>query len=378
MMTYQLTNVYPFKTEERQLLNWMFIFHTAVCFASVSIFFNGGDAKDYWMFPKKVPFEYIWEMVLQKLRPTQIMYLICYFPSNILGLTFFSGMLMFSLFGFWGFILILQVVKTFFGDLMSLRQFTILGIPIFPYIFLLPNMHFWSVAIGKDSLLFFSVCAFIYGLLNIRKRWFLILLGVLIAYYLRPHVLLFFAAAYGASFILSGRLNLFQKIFFGAIGLALFFPLLNNVLDFAQIDEFSTEHLDDFASSKSTVLSKAGSGIDFSNYPYVLKVLTFVFRPFFFDINGIPAIIASIENLVQAFLFYFFFKNKSWKFIFKANILVRTCFFYFIIGALAFAPVMSNLGIIIREKNMLMPAFLIFILASVKYKQLMIQNGGNI
>lgn len=376
IITYYIKDGYDFSVAEKKMINWIFVFHTIVCLAATPILFYGGDANHYWLFPKQQTLTVIWEMVVNNPRPSQIMFLICWFPSNFLSLSFLPGMLLFSLLGFWGFIFIMQTVKSFIPDLMELTKVKLAGVPIFPVIFLLPNMHFWSVGVGKDTLLFFSVSIIIYALLNLKKRWLHLLIGILVGYYLRPHVLLFLAAGYGVSFILSGKLNLFQKIAFAAVGSVIFFPLLSNVLEFAKIDQFTTEHLDDFSSSKSSALSKAGSGIDFTDYPYPLKVLTFIFRPFFFDINGIPAFIASVENLIQLLLFYFFLKNKSVKFVFKSNVVIRTCFFYFIIGALAFAPVMSNLGIIIREKNMLMPAFLIFILASVKFKLITNKNNG--
>lgn len=378
LITYNLKNLYRFSDNEKKMINWVFVFHTVVCLAATPVLFYGGDAKNYWIFPKRYTFDAIWNMVVENPRPSEIMYLINYFPSNILGLSFLPGMFLFSLFGFWAFLFIMLTIKSFIPDLSELNQVTLFGYSIMPFIFMLPNMHFWSVGIGKDTLLFFSVSLILYSLVDVKKRWMGILIGTLIGYYLRPHVLLFLAAGYGISYIFSGKLNVFQKIIFSVIASAIFFPLLNNVLEFARIEEFSTEHIDDFSTSKSKALSVAGSGIDFSTYPYPLKVLTFIFRPFFFDINGIPAFIASVENLIQLFLVIFFLRNKSFKFVFKSNIVIRTSFFYFIIGALAFAPVMSNLGIIIREKNMLMPGFLIFILGSIKYRMINnknIQNG---
>ena len=373
LIGFNIKNLYNFSQEEKKLLTVLFIFHVLVCVAYIFIF-GKVDGFFYWMAPKQMEWMDLWSRVVDNPKPTQIMYLINFFPSNILQLSFPVGMFLYSVVGFWAFIFILLTIKSFIRNLSELHQVTLLGIPLFPYIFLLPNMHFWSVAVGKDTLLFFSIAVIIYGLCNVRKRWFGILIGVSIAYFLRPHILLFLAAGYGMAFLFSTKLNLFQKIAYAAVGAIIFFPLLANVLEFAKIEAFTTEHLDDFSSSKSSALSKAGSGVDFTNYPYPLKVLTFLFRPFFFDINGVPAFIASVENLIQVFLLVFFFKNKSVKFILKSHIVIRTCFFYFMIGALAFAPVMSNLGIIIREKNMLMPAFLIFILASVKFKMI---NHGN-
>ena len=378
LLAFSIKNRYPFSEREKTVINWVYLFHFIVCISSVWLFYTGGDAKAYWLFPKAMTYEQVWGNFVSNPRPTQFLDLINYFPTNVLGLSFFSGMIIYSFFGFWAFLLIMLTIKEFIPDLSQLQGVKLMGLPVYPFVFFLPNMHFWSVAIGKDSVLFFSVSAILYALANVKKRWLYLVFAAAAGYYLRPHVLLFLAAGYGMAYILSTKLNLFQKILFASVASVIFFPLLNNVLDFARIEELSTEHLDDFSSSKSAALSKAGSGIDMSNYPYPLKVLTFLFRPFFFDVNGIPAVIASVENLIQVFFFYFFLKNKSLKFIVKANLIIRTSFFYFVIGALAFAPVMGNLGIIIREKNMLMPAFLIFILASVKYKMNTIKyNGAN-
>lgn len=372
---FNLKNLYNFNQEEKKILNTIFIYHIIVCLASLPIF-DKNDGFYYWMAPKQMEWMDIWLTVVENPKPTQIMYLLNFFPSNVLQLSFPVGMIMYSILGYWAFIFIILTVKTFIPDLTELKQVKVFGFSIFPYIFLLPNMHFWSVAVGKDTLLFFSVSIIIYSLFNLKRRWFGAFVAIIIGYYLRPHVLLFLTAGYGAAYILSSKFSLFQKIAFAAVGSLIFFPLLSSVLDFTKIDQLTTDQLENFSTSRSSALSKAGSGVDFSGYPYPLKVLTFIFRPFFFDINGIPAFIASLENLIQLLLFYFFFKNKSIKFVFKANVVIRTCFFYFVIGALAFAPVMSNLGIIIREKNMLMPAFLIFILASVKYKLITTTSNG--
>lgn len=126
----------------------------------------------------------------------------------------------------------------------------------------------------------------------------------------------------------------------------------------------------EFSARRATSLSVAGSGIDLSGLPYPLKVLTFLFRPLFFDAHNFFAYLVSFENLIQIFLLVFFLKNRFLTLLKFSPVIIRACFLFYIIGALAFAPIMSNLGIIIREKNMIMPAFLIFILISVYYKHL--------
>lgn len=370
VITFNLKNLFRFNAGEKKLITIIFLFHTAVCLAATPILFYGGDANHYWHAPKQMSFQYVWELVNDNPRPTQVMFFINQFFTNTLGMSFLSGMFLYSMLGMLSFLFILKSVKEFIPRLDSLKTTKVFGVPIYPYIFLLPNMHFWSVGVGKDTLLFLAVSLFIYSVFNLKKRFFALIISVLIAYFIRPHILLFLVAGFALAYVMSRRFPFYQKVLFSGIMLIAFLPLLNTVLEFARIDQFSTEHIESFTTSKSKALSVAGSGLDFSTYPYPLKVLTFLFRPLFFDVNGIPAVIASVENLIQIFLLVFFFKNKGWYFIMRSHFIIRGCFFYYIIGALAFAPIMSNLGIIIREKNMMMPAFLLFLLGSIQFKRI--------
>ena len=96
----------------------------------------------------------------------------------------------------------------------------------------------------------------------------------------------------------------------------------------------------------------------------LLKYSLFCLDHCFLMLFNTFSIISSIENLLLLILFVKFLRNKAYRVLFKINFIVLGSFLFFIIGAFAFAPVMSNLGIMIREKNMLMPAFMIFIVAS--------------
>jgi|AGTN01.1.fsa_nt_gi hypothetical protein len=375
MLSYDIKNLYAFNVGEKKLISLIFVFHTAVCLAATSILFTGGDAKAYWMVPKELSFDQLWFVVRENPHPSEIIYLVNYFFSNVLGLSFLTGMLFYSFIGMWSFVLILSTVKSYIPDLRVLKGARLYGFAIYPFIFLLPNMHFWSVGIGKDTLLFFSVSLFIYSLVKLKSRFVGMLIAAGIAYFLRPHVLLFLIAGFAIIYAFNPKLNVLQKILILTTMVVVFFPLLNNVLEFAKIEQLSAEHLESFTTNKASALSVAGSGIDISGYPYPLKVLTFLFRPLFFDVNGVPAVIASIENLIQIFLIIFVFKNRFIKFFHSSNYLIKGCFFYYIIGALAFAPIMSNLGIVIRQKNMLMPAFLIFVLSSIQFKRFRTKYG---
>jgi hypothetical protein len=342
---YKLKDTYKaFSEVEKKMLNKIFFFHIIMCCIAAPICFKGGDAKFYWLAPKNMYFDDIWQLVILVGRSTSIMLLINYFFSNTLSLSFFSGMILYSFIGYWGFIYILLIIKKLIPNYLDLADTNKYKIPMIPLVFFLPNTHFWSVSIGKDTLCFFGVILFIYSIISIKKRLFQLLIGSIILFFIRPHVLLFLVVAFGLAFIIKGKIEFYRKVFITLIMTIVFFPLLNAVFKLAKIDQLNSESIDKFNHIKSTALSKAGSGLDISSYSYPYKVFTFLFRPLFFDAFNLLSIICSIENLILLILFMKFIKNNPFKIIFKMDYIILGSLFFYIIGAIAFAPVMSNLG----------------------------------
>jgi hypothetical protein len=152
--------------------------------------------------------------------------------------------------------------------------------------------------------------------------------------------------------------------------------ILPSVMEFAKIEETTVDSFEEFSSAKSTLLSRAnvGSAIDISSYPFPLKVFTFLYRPFFFDINGIPAVIASFENLFLLLLSIKVLQNKPLLTFRRAPFVIRGLVVFLIIGTLAFSQSLGNVGIMIRMRNMFLPGLLIFILWSFSYQHQLAQE----
>lgn len=351
-----------FSAYERGVLNKLFLFHIAI--AGVFSFYvasNGGDAIHYWEAPLDYPLSDIFDLV-KKRSATGMLYLINYFPAKVLELSFFTGNIIYACFGFLGFIYIFKIIKVFFHSEAILSQITLFKIPIFPWIWFLPNFHFWSSGIGKDTILFVVIAMFIYGLTNIKKHLFLLVVAMIFAITIRPHILLFLFVAFGIGFILDGRLKGYQKVVLFFIFLIGFASIFNFVLQFIQLESLESSAISEYASSKSSSLNKVktGSGIDISGYPFPLKVFTFLYRPLFFDINGVLAILASFENLILLVFSGSILFKKPFLAFKKADYLLKGSIVFFLIGSLAFSLILGNLGIMLRQKNMLMPWLVVF------------------
>ena len=144
----------------------------------------------------------------------------------------------------------------------------------------------------------------VYGLSRFDSRKLALILGLVIVYHVRPHVFLFMAVGILVG-IFTGKqkIPLYQKaiVFTGsAVTLVL---LYDTIMAFVGLD---TENLFDsfseFADTRAFELAKANSGIDTSNYPLILKLLTFWFRPLFFDAPSFIGIVVSFENMLYVFL----------------------------------------------------------------------------
>ena len=152
--------------------------------------------------------------------------------------------------------------------------------------------------------------------------------------------------------------------------------ILPTVMQFAKIEEASADGFDKFATNKAAVLSRGttGSAIDISSYPFPLKVLTFWFRPLFFDARNINGLIASAENLVLLLVFIKAMRTNPIGAFKAAPFVVKGLVFFVMVGTLAFSQSLGNLGIMIRMRNMFLPGLIIYMMWIFSYEQQMIRN----
>ena len=212
--------------------------------------------------------------------------------------------------------------------------------------------------------MFFCIALFVYSIINIKRRFLGLGIALAISLVIRPHITLFLLSGFGLGYLVDGKLPGYQKALMVIIIIAGFASMFSYVLNFVQLESFETGAIEEYASKKSASLNqnRSGSGVDISGYPYPLKVFTFLYRPLFFDINGILAVVASFENLILLLITFRALRNKVWRRLKKSDFLVKGMLFYFCAGTLAFSLILGNLGIMLRQKNQLFPLLLIIIM----------------
>jgi hypothetical protein len=286
---------------------------------------------------------------------------------NYLGFTFEMMFALFSWFGYWGFVFFYIYFKENLKYKHKLWGMDLIGLLIF-----LPNMHFWTVSLGKGSVIFWGLGMVMYGLSQLKTRKVHLLLGLLIVYHVRPHVFLFMAVGIVVG-LFTGRqkVPLWQKLLVFGASVGAMVLLYDKIMAFSKIDGDNVmQSFNQFSAVRAYELSKsAGSGIDISNYPLALKLFTFWFRPLFVDSPGAMGLVVSVENVLYLYLASKLFQKGVIKFLRKGSALLKTSAVTFLATSFALSSTMSNMGIIIRQKSMIMYFLLFVILMFLDYKK---------
>lgn len=295
------------------------------------------------------------------------------YPLEYIGFSYEMVMLTFAWLGYLGFF----YAYLFFREKIPVKVKVFKSIDLLSLILFLPNMHFWTASLGKGSAIFFGLMMFTYAVVKPGSRIFLLILSSLLIYYIRPHVFMFMAVGVVAGYM-SGKekIPLWQKaaVFGGLIGTLLI--VQDQILAVVGLEgsENLVEDFQSFSEERSGSLSQSGSGVDMSNYPLPFKLFTFWFRPLFVDAPNVLGLIVSFENLIYLLLIFKIIKKDFIKFIKNSPSVVKMSLVIFFAMSLAMTFIMSNLGIIMRQKSMVM-YFIFFVvyyyLAQKKYLKIM-------
>ena len=279
---------------------------------------------------------------------------------NFMGFSYELMMLLFTWIGYWGFVF----GYLFFKENIREKVLVFKRVDLLTLILFFPNMHFWSASLGKGALIFFGLMLFAFSITKPSKRLLGLMVSSLIVFAVRPHIFLLLCAGglYGLYFgknLISKKI----KILSGLAILTSLFLLHNKILGVVNLNNSANLWTDfqAFSQKRSANLSTASSGVNMAGYSMPEKIFTFWFRPLFLDAPGFLGILVSIENFVYLLLFGKILKLNFFRFWKTAPSHVKSCLMIFILTSVAMTFIMSNLGIMIRQKTMIM-YFLFFVI----------------
>lgn len=283
--------------------------------------------------------------------------------------TMLDYFILFSIFGFTGLIYLYNsLAEIFFQDEKKIRAqaLFLLLICIFS-----PGLNFWTSAIGKDSLIFLGICMVTYALPKWRKRWLHLAIGMFVVFMVRPYILVFAALAGLLQFFIAGKISIAARVaglLIIALAAVLFGP---TIVEFTQVGSVDVIGVRDYIEVRQGQNLESGSSINIANYNFVFQVLTYLFRPLFFDAGSATALAASFDNALLLALVLLTLVNARY---FAAKILahppILLNFLFAAAGVSALAMTTASLGIAVRQKTMFLPSLLIVIAWSLQHAHL--------
>lgn len=353
----------------KKLMNGLYFYHLVFFIVYYTYAqFNNSDSLAYYLHPQLANYSWFdWFGT-----STTFIKFISWPFINTLNFSYEMMMVLFSWFGYLGFV----YAYLFFRENIPIKIRVFKNFDFLILTLFLPNMHFWTSSLGKGAPIFMGLMMFAYAIKFPKSRLITLVIGSCMIYFIRPHVFLFVAVGAVLGFMSGKEKISFGKkfvIYVGMIGGLLL--VQDQILGMAGLENSDdlVSDFENFSEDRAGSLSTSGSGVDMSSYPIPLKLFTFWFRPLFFDAPGILGLIVSVENLIYLLLFLKICKKDFIKFIKNSPVAVKMSLVVFFLSSLAMTFVMSNLGIIMRQKSMVM-YFLFFViyyyLAQKKYDRI--------
>jgi hypothetical protein len=268
--------------------------------------------------------------------------------------------------GFWGFVYFYCFMKENLRFNPKFEGWDAITIFMF-----LPNMHFWTASLGKGAVIFAGVGLLTYGLSWPGKRIPQLIFGGFLCYMVRPHILFAVMIGMGVSFVLGReKVPVYQKYLVAIAGIGVSLFVYEDLIVYLGYDPNNI--VDSFAEESALNaqrLQSAGSGVDMNSYSLPMKLFTFWFRPLFVDSPNALGLVVSMENALYIYMFSKVFKKSFIDYMRIAPAMVKMSAVVFISISISMTFVMSNLGIIIRQKSQIMYYMLFVIVAFMDWEK---------
>lgn len=221
---------------------------------------------------------------------------------------------------------------------------------------LLIGTHFWTVSLGKDSLMFYSMCCLCYNIYFDKPKSHYIL-PLLLAGLIRLHVLIFVLVGGGVSYVFTNKkIKMQTKFIFVGLVLGALLVLIPFFLKEIAVTNFSD--IEGKLQNSMNANLEGGAGVDMKDSNLIVKWFSYMFRPFIFEARNPTFLVSALENLVWLYIFFIIIKGLFFDKI-KTNYILWSYIGIILACTLPLAYTLANFGISMRQKIMIFPFFLI-------------------
>jgi len=346
---------------------FLYFYHLIFVFVAYYYRVNRGssDAHTYWGKYLDIN-KYSWTNFIN--YGSDVLLLINY-PFIRLGLPFIAGFIIYGTIGYFG---ILTWIK---WTEKVIPSFYLFNINLLYLIFLFPNFHYATAALGKEPIVFWGIASIFYAFVSKKYFSFSFLLGALAVLIIRPHVALMLGFSFLVIFIFNPNYSLKKRLIV-LFGSSIFFAiLLYMVFQISQIYYWKWSRIQYYNDYSILSFQNSGSYVPMLEYNYVNKFFAFLYRPLFIDSHNIWLLFSSFENLFFLLLssVTVVFAIKNFKKI-QYPLVIKVVFLYTIVSCLLYVQRYANLGIFMRTKVMFQP-FLVIAMVFILQQSVLLQSN---
>ncbi|WP_166041577.1 hypothetical protein [Sphingosinicella sp. YJ22] len=241
--------------------------------------------------------------------------------------------------------------------------------PLYLTLFM-PGIHFWTAYIGKDGLLFLAAAITIWAAVNIRARWLAFGFAVVIMILVRPHIALLAVAALAIGIALDSHTRALTRISLIGLSLAGLAFAAATIQDTFRIDVTSTDSVANFLEAYSANTARMSGTTSVQYDSFFARLFSLLFRPLFFDAGGFLGLVASMENLFILIMVTIIVLRITWVIkLFRHVFLIRFAVLFAVALTIMLSLMYYNVGLGLRQKLMMMPAYLTIFAAVVASAQ---------
>jgi hypothetical protein len=269
------------------------------------------------------------------------------------GATYFDCFMVFQTAGFAG---IMMLSRTF-EEIHA--RIGVTDTRISRCLLLLPTIHYWTSAIGKDGILFLAITLCVWSALNLSRRfvWFGLALALMVS--TRVHIALVVVASLSIAASFYPRLSLGRRLGLLAPAAMAIGVLALVVRTSLGVNLANADSIANFLAEKSAGWQVvAGSGSIYGD-SYSVKLASLLVRPMFVDTRNLLGIVASIENLfLLAIILTCAVHWRQLLELYRKVLFVRFALWLTIGLILLIAIGNYNVGLGLRQRTMFFPPLL--------------------
>lgn len=341
----------PFRSVSVKFSVTLYLWHTFFCLYYMQFsLYNTSDARAYFTRSNEMD-------LLFSLGTKAVVFVTSIF-TQFAGLSYLGTFLVYNIIGGIGLLAFAAAISEALGE--KSRRIRLYA----SCIVFLPGVSFWSAAIGKDALAFFGSGLLCWAVLDLRRRWIAVLLGIASFMIVRPHIVTVILVSLLLAFALPRKIGFVKK--FGtvailAVPIVLALQLSITTIGLGETGAFSSA--EDFIEYRQSLNLVGGGAIDISGMFLPLQMFLYGFGPLFGGTGGLMGLIASTEN---AFLLLLVSISAVRMPRHQSSLPPTAKWFYFFFALflwIVLATTTANLGIALRQKWMFMPMLLLFCLS---------------